>query len=320
MLCSPCTRITRPGRHADRSAAGIPSAGLSPSGVVASWMTVRYRDRSPLARTRSSALVASSSKPWSWNPRVQSLDRGGRVRFFRSSTRIFFLAIAPILSRHGDDRNRRTPDGEGTVLVQDPGEKHTGPSPGNLEGDGPVGQWTACGASRTSRAEPVDLPAVWSRSGPPGAIHRARVVVLWYIRRLDIRRRPDNRRGFPDDRFGGLYLLAGVAIPLQCLDEFDPGHGPRQAVGLRGPLPIADDQPPAGHFELAREGPSGSGVRVHVQAHVLVRQELIHRGVEPAVADELSPAILAAAHEHRHRLADIRHPLLRARVVVEPGW
>src|SRR5687767_1378666 len=54
-------------------------------------MMVRLRERSPLARTRSPEEVASSSKPCDWNSRVQSFGRAGFVRFFRSSTRIFFF-------------------------------------------------------------------------------------------------------------------------------------------------------------------------------------------------------------------------------------
>ena len=45
--------------------------------------------------TRSSAEPASSSRVGSWNFWVQARSRGGLVRFFRSSTRTFFLAIPP---------------------------------------------------------------------------------------------------------------------------------------------------------------------------------------------------------------------------------
>src|SRR5215469_14603406 len=59
-------------------------------------MMVRRRDRSPLARTRSSPVVASSAKPCSWKPRVQPRCRGGLERFFRISTRtFFFFAMLP---------------------------------------------------------------------------------------------------------------------------------------------------------------------------------------------------------------------------------
>src|SRR5579862_6406638 len=57
-------------------------------------MMVRFRDKSPLARTRSWLSVASSAKPCSWKPLVQPCWRGGLERFLRRSTRIFFfLAI-----------------------------------------------------------------------------------------------------------------------------------------------------------------------------------------------------------------------------------
>src|SRR5271167_1990101 len=57
-------------------------------------MMVRLRDRSPLARMRSSLSVASSAKPCDWKPRVHCRWRGGLERFFRRSTRtFFFLAI-----------------------------------------------------------------------------------------------------------------------------------------------------------------------------------------------------------------------------------
>src|SRR5262245_51679215 len=91
---SRCTRSTRPSRHSRGSTAGI-SAGSCPPGccpaVVSSWMMVRRRDRSPLARTRSSPVVASSAKPCSWKPRVQPRCRGGLERFLRRSTRTFFF-------------------------------------------------------------------------------------------------------------------------------------------------------------------------------------------------------------------------------------
>ena len=54
---------------------------------------VRRRDRSPLARMRSSCGVelASSWKPCSSKPRVHVRVRGGLERFFRISTRTFFF-------------------------------------------------------------------------------------------------------------------------------------------------------------------------------------------------------------------------------------
>ena len=59
----PWTRSTRPGRQSAASDAGMPRSGCRPPAVApSSWMMVRWRDRSPLARTRSSAVAASSSR------------------------------------------------------------------------------------------------------------------------------------------------------------------------------------------------------------------------------------------------------------------